>query len=98
RKVTSIGVERRVRGQKLEANSVHLSANPQGVQLKGDVRIGGTPLAIDYKKPVGDADAEVRMQTTLDDAARARFSADMSTMLGGPVPVKLNGRIGSGDR
>jgi len=96
--VTNLAVDRLVRGQKLEANSVHVSANPQGVQLKGDVRIGGTPLAIDYKKPVGDADAEVRMQTTLDDAARARFSADLSNVLGGPVPVKLNGRIGSGDR
>ncbi|MBV8753204.1 MAG: hypothetical protein JO328_10145 [Hyphomicrobiales bacterium] len=96
--VTNLSIERLVRGQKLEANSVHLSANPQGVQLKGDVRIGGTPLAIDYKKPVGDADAEVRLQTTLDEATRARFSSDLSSMLGGPVPMKLTGRIGSGDR
>jgi len=96
--VTNLAVERLVRGQKLEANSVHLSANPQGVQLKGDVRIAGTPLSIDYKKPIGEADAEVRLQTTLDEAARARFSSDLSAMLGGPVPVKINGRIGSGDR
>jgi AsmA-like C-terminal region/Protein of unknown function len=96
--VTNLSIERLVRGQKLEANSVHVSANPQGVQLKGDVRIGGTPLSIDYKKPVGEADAEVRLQTTLDDAARARFSTDLSAVLGGPVPVKLNGRIGTGER
>jgi hypothetical protein len=96
--VTGLAVDRLVRGQKLEANSVHVSANPQGVQLKGDVRIGGTALAIDYKKPVGDVDAEVRLQTTLDDAARARFSTELSSVLGGPVPVKINGRIGSGDR
>jgi hypothetical protein len=96
--VTNLAVDRLVRGQKLEANSVHVSANPQGVQLKGDVRIAGTPLSIDYKKPVGEADAEVRLQTTLDEAARARFSADLSAVLGGPVPVKLNGRIGTGDR
>jgi hypothetical protein len=95
--VANLSVERMVRGQKLEANSIHLSANPQGVQLKGDVRIGGTALNLDYRKPVGDADAEVRMLTTLDDAARARFSADLGVMLGGPIPVKLNGRIGSGD-
>jgi hypothetical protein len=96
--VSNLSVERMVRGQKLEANSVHVSANPQGVQLKGDVRIAGTPLSIDYKKPVGDADAEIRLQTTFDDAARARFSADLNAMLGGPVPVKLSGRVGSGDR
>jgi hypothetical protein len=96
--VSNLAVEHMVRGQKLEANAVHVSANPQGVQFKGDVRIGGTPLTIDYRKPVGDADAEVRMQTTLDDAARARFSGDLGAMLGGPIPVKLNGRVGSGDR
>ncbi|HEV2957822.1 MAG TPA: AsmA-like C-terminal region-containing protein [Xanthobacteraceae bacterium] len=96
--VTNLAIDRLVRGQNLEANAVHVSANPQGVQLKGDVRIAGAPLSIDYKKPIGDADAEVRLQTTLDEAARARFSADLSAMLGGPVPVKLNGRIGSGDR
>jgi hypothetical protein len=96
--VTNLSIERMVRGQKLEANTVRVSANPQGVQLKGDVRIGGTPLTIDYRKPVGDADAEIRLQTTLDDAARARFSGELGTMLGGPIPVKLNGRIGSGDR
>ncbi|HXW24581.1 MAG TPA: hypothetical protein VEK73_07540 [Xanthobacteraceae bacterium] len=95
--VANLAVERMVRGQKLEANTVHVTANPQGVQLKGDVRIAGTPLSIDYKKPVGDADAEIRMQTTLDDAARARFSADLGAMVGGPIPVKLGGRIGSGD-
>jgi hypothetical protein len=96
--VSNLAIERMVRGQKLEANSVHVSANPQGVQLKGDVRIGGTPLTIDYRKPVGEADADVRLQTTLDESARARFSADLGAMLGGPIPVKLSGRIGSGDR
>src|SRR5262249_60192728 len=89
--VTNLAVDRLVRGQKLEANSVHLTANPQGVQLKGDVRIGGTPLTIDYKKPVGDADAEARMPTTVDEATRAPFSADMSAMLSAPGPVKLTG-------
>ena len=43
--VANLAVDRLVRGQKLEANSVHVSANPQGVQLKGDVRIAGTPLS-----------------------------------------------------
>ncbi|HEV3184967.1 MAG TPA: hypothetical protein VGZ49_08795 [Xanthobacteraceae bacterium] len=95
--ISNLAVEHMVRGQKLEANAVHVSANPQGVQLKGDVRIGGTPISIDYKKPVGDADAEVAMRTTLDDAARARFSADLGPMLGGPIPVKLSGRVGAGD-
>lgn len=95
--ISNLAVERLVRGQKLEANSARLSANPQGVQLKGDVRIGGTALTIDYRKPVGDADAEIRLQTTLDDAARARLSGDLGAMIGGPIPVKLNGRIGSGD-
>jgi len=94
--VSNLSVERLVRGQKLEAAAARVSANAQGVQIKGDVRIGGTPVSIDYRKPVGDGDAEIRLTGTLDDAARARFG-DLGAMVGGAVPVKLNGRIGSGD-
>ena len=34
---------------------------PQGFQLKGDVKIGGTPASLEYRKSRGEADAEVRI-------------------------------------
>ena len=95
--ITNFGADKLVRGLKGEASILKFSANPQGFQVKGDVRIGNAVVVADYRKPRGDADAEVRAQTTLDDAARARMGFDLGSMLNGPIPMKISGRIGSGD-
>ncbi len=55
-------------------------------------------VATDYRKPRGDGDAEVRAQTVLDDAARARMGFDLGSTLTGAVPMKISGRIGNGER
>ena len=86
-----------VMGQKLEANALKITANNQGYQVKGDVRINGQPAALDYRKPT-DGDADVRLQATLDDASRARLGFDLGPAVSGSLPLKLAGRIGSGDR
>lgn len=96
--ITNFSADKLVRGLKAEAASLKFTANPQGFQVKGDVRIGNALVAADYRKPRGDADAEVRAQTTLDDAARARMGFDLGGTLTGPVPMKISGRIGTGDR
>ena len=82
-----------VMGQKIEASNLRVSANNQGYYIRGDVKINGVPAALDYRKPRGDADAEVRIQATLDDAARGKLGFDVGSYLSGPVPVKLNGRV-----
>jgi hypothetical protein len=86
-----------VMGQKLEANALKITANTQGYQVKGDVKINGQAAALDYRKPT-DGDADVRLQATLDDAGRARLGFDLGPAVTGPLPLKLAGRIGSGDR
>ena len=80
-------------GQKVEASNLRVSANNQGYYIRGDVKINGIPAALDYRKPRGDADAEVRMQATLDDAGRGKLGFDVGSYLSGPVPVKINGRV-----
>ena len=62
------------------------------------MKIGGLPAAVEYRKPAGDKDAEVRIQAVLDDAARTRLGIGMNDMMSGPVPFKLTGRVGSEDR
>ena len=57
------------------------------------MKIGGLPATVDYRKPAGDADAEVRIQAVLDDAGRARLGLGMAETLVGPVPFKLQGRV-----
>jgi hypothetical protein len=96
--VANFVAEKMILGQKLEAATLRMSANNQGYQLKGDVKIGGTPASLDYRKPKAGADAEVRIQATLDEAARARFGFDLGNAVSGPLPIKLGGRVASDDR
>jgi AsmA-like C-terminal region/Protein of unknown function len=96
--ITNFSADKLVRGLKADAASLKFTANPQGVQVKGDVKIGNAMVTADYRKPRGDGDAEVRALTTLDDAARARMGFDLGGTLTGSVPMKISGRIGGGDR
>jgi hypothetical protein len=91
--VANFAAERLVMGQKVEANNLRVTANNQGYQIKGDVKINGVPAVLDYRKPRGDADAEIRVQATLDDAARAKLGFDLGAYLSGQVPIKINGRM-----
>jgi hypothetical protein len=86
-----------VMNQKLEANTMKVVANNQGYQVKGDVKISGQPATLDYRKP-NEGDAEVKLQATLDDQSRAKLGFDLGTAVTGSIPIKLIGKIGSGDR
>lgn len=91
--LSNFGADKMMLGQKLEAQTLRVTANNQGYQIKGDVKINGTPAQLDYRKTSGDPEAEIRIQATLDDAGRARFGFDTNGMMSGPVPVKLSGRV-----
>jgi Protein of unknown function len=86
-----------VRNFKVEAAALHISATPQGIAVRGDTRIGGVPASIDYHMPIGGGDAEIRAQATLDDSSRTRLGLELNGALGGAIPVKVAGRLGSGD-
>jgi AsmA-like C-terminal region len=86
-----------VMSQKLEANTLKVTGNNQGYQVKGDVKINGQAATLDYRKPA-DGDADIKMQATLDDASRARLGLDLGPSISGAIPVKVVGKIASGDR
>jgi hypothetical protein len=90
--VANFAADRMVLGQKVEAANLRVTANNDGYQIRGDVKINGVPAALDYRRPRGDGDAEVRVRATLDEAARTRLGFDVSG-LNGPVPVKIDGRV-----
>jgi hypothetical protein len=91
--VSNFAAEHMVMGQKVEAATMHVVANNQGYWIKGDVKLNGTPATLDYRKPRGDADAEVRLQATLDETARGKLGFDLGSYLSGPVPVKVSGHV-----
>src|SRR5437868_1830184 len=94
--LTGFAADKLVMNQKLEASALKLAANNAGYQVKGDVRINGQQASLDYRK-ANDGDADVRLTATLDDASRARLGLDLGPAVSGALPVKLIGKIGSGD-
>jgi hypothetical protein len=96
--ITNFSAERMMMGQKVEATTLRVIANAQGYHIRGDVKINGTLAVLDFRKPRGDGDAEVRIQATLDEAARARLGFEVGSAVAGPVPVKLTGRMGASDK
>jgi len=95
--IVNFSVDRFLMSQKVEAQTLRASANNQGYQIKGDMRIGGAPASVELRRGTGEPDAEVRMTGTLDDAARARFGLDANGAVVGPIPVKVGGRIAFDD-
>jgi hypothetical protein len=96
--LNNVSIDKLVMNQRLDANNLKLVANNQGFQIRGEIKINGQSAALDYRKPTGDVDADVRVTATLDDASRARLGIDLGPAATGTIPLKLNGKIGSGDR
>jgi hypothetical protein len=94
--LTGFAADKLVMNQKLEASTLKVVANNSGYQVRGDVKINGQQASLDYRKPA-EGDADVKLSATLDDASRARLGLDLGPAVSGPLPVKLIGKIGSGD-
>src|SRR4029079_13849354 len=70
--LTNFAADKMLFGQRLEAQTLKVAASGDGYQIKGDAKVNGTPASIDLRKQKGDSDAELRMQSVIDDAARRR--------------------------
>ena len=92
--LTSFSADKMLLGQKVEASTLKAVASSDGFQIKGDVKINGTPATIDLRKQKGEADAELHMQATIDEAARRRFGMDLGSTVTGAIPIKVVGRVG----
>jgi hypothetical protein len=92
--IANFSVDRFMMAQRIEAQNLHVTADTEGYEARGDVRIGGMPATVDYRRPRdGDSDGELRLQATFDDAARTRFGFDFNGALSGPVPIRLGAKI-----
>jgi hypothetical protein len=91
--IANFAVDKFAMDQRIEAQSLRVTADPDGYEARGDVRIGGMSAMVDYRKPRGDGDGELRLQATLDDAARSRFGFDLNGAVSGPIPIRLGAKI-----
>ncbi len=91
--LTNFAADKMLLGQKVEASTLKAVATGDGFQIKGDVKINGTPASIDLRKQKGEADAELHMQSTIDEAARRRLGMDFGSAVTGAIPIKVVGRV-----
>jgi hypothetical protein len=94
--IANFAADRFLMSQKVEAQTLRAFANNQGYQIRGDMRIGGVPAIAEMRRNAGESDAEVKLQATLDDAARTRLGWDTTGNLAGPVMIKVAGRVDLG--
>jgi hypothetical protein len=91
--IVNFSADRLIAGQKVEAQTMRATANNQGYQIKGDMRVGGAPATVELRHTNGESDAELRLTGTLDDAARNRLGLDPVGGIIGSIPIKVGGRI-----
>ncbi len=92
---TNFSADHMIMGQKVEAALLKATANNQGVVLKGDVKIAGTPASLEYRKMKADPDAEIHLQGMLDEGMRTTLGLDPQGTIAGSIPIQLNGRVGA---
>ncbi len=88
--LTDFGVDAVFANQRLEGATVIAFATPAGILLRGDGRIAGAPASFEYEKKKDVADANVKVNATLDDASRAKLGINLPAVTG-PVLVRLVG-------
>jgi hypothetical protein len=91
--LTNFTADKMLLGQRIEAQTLKVTASGDGYQIKGDAKVNGTPASIDLRRQKGDAQAELRMQSVIDDAARRRLGMDIGNAITGAIPIKVAGKI-----
>jgi hypothetical protein len=93
--LTNFAADKMLMGQRVEASALRVTASTDGYQITGDVKINGTPATIDLNKRKGAADADLRMQAMIDEAARRRLGINLGGAVIGTIPVKVVTRTSS---
>ncbi|HEX5508566.1 MAG TPA: DUF3971 domain-containing protein [Pseudolabrys sp.] len=96
--LTNFAADKMLMGQKIEASSLHVAASSQGYDVKGDVKVNGTPGSLDFHRSKGSPFADLRLEASLDEAARTRLHINFGGAVTGAIPAVLTGRIGSDDK
>ncbi len=91
--LTNFAADKMLLGEKVEASTLRVTASDDGYEIKGDVKINGTPATLSLLKR-NTGDAQVRLQAKLDEAARRRLNIDFGDSVTGAIPVKVSGTIG----
>jgi hypothetical protein len=91
--LNNFSADKMLLGQKLEANTLRVMATQDGYQVRGDVKVNGTPSNIDLRRQKGDTDADLKLTASIDEASRKRLGLDLGGAVTGNIPIKVSGRV-----
>lgn len=91
--LTNFAADKLLLGRRVEAQTLRVTASNAGYQVKGDVKVNGTPATVDLEKQNGQ-NAQIQLQAKLDEGARHRFGIDFGDTVSGVIPVNVSGQIG----
>jgi hypothetical protein len=94
--LSNFAADKLLMGRKIQAASLNVQANNAGYQVKGNVKLNGTPAAIRLNRQKNSPEADVQLQVKLDDAARRRLGINLGSGITGTIPVKLTGKVVDG--
>jgi hypothetical protein len=96
--LTAFAADNMLLGQKVEASSLRVTAGSDGYQVKGDVKLNSLAANIDLRKQKNNANAELRLQASVDEAARKRLGIDFGSAVSGTIPIKVTGVVGNANK
>lgn len=77
-------------GHDLSHGDLTLHINKSGMQIAGTGEIGPTPISLNWDETFGkSSQRNIRLEGTLDDAARKALDLDAAEFLAGAVPMEL---------
>jgi hypothetical protein len=91
--LTNFAADKMLMGQRVEAATLRVSASTDGYQITGDVKVNGTPGTVDLSKKRDDVDADLRLQSMIDEAARRRLGIDFGGAVTGTISVKVASKV-----
>ncbi|MBS0246614.1 MAG: hypothetical protein JSR61_08325 [Proteobacteria bacterium] len=92
--LTAFAADKLLLGQKIEAQTLRVTASNTGYQIKGDVKINGTVAKIDLRRGKNDDGAQLTMTASIDEAARRKMGMDFGRGIVGSIPVKATAVVG----
>jgi Protein of unknown function/AsmA-like C-terminal region len=86
--LSNLSLDKLVGPERLEAASLTLSVDKNGMKAKGEGRMFGVPTSVDIRRPPNGA-GEAVLAFTMDDATRAKHGFNFASGLTGPVFAKI---------
>jgi hypothetical protein len=88
-RATGVTVEKAIGKDKLEGANLAMTASRTGVELKGEGRWQGTPVALSLERDASEGRHTAVMSLSLDEAALKRRGINLQGQVQGSLPVRI---------